>query len=111
MNNSLGKNIANQRHRARLTQEQLAELSDMTVNYLSKVERGVVKQVGSVNLYRIAQALEVPMEDLVVGRPVDRKPQPARRLLNQQLDLLTPAMREQYCRLFVNLLRLAAKEK
>ena len=40
MNNYLGKNIAAQRHTARMTQEQLAELSDMTINYLSKIERG-----------------------------------------------------------------------
>ena len=40
MNNYLGKNIATQRHAARMTQEQLAELSDMTINYLSKIEQG-----------------------------------------------------------------------
>lgn len=45
MNNYLGKNIATQRHAARMTQEQLAELSDMTINYLSKIKRGVVKQI------------------------------------------------------------------
>lgn len=69
MNNYLGKNIATQRHVARMTQEQLAELSDMTINYLSKIERGVVKQIGAGSLYRIAKALNVSMESLVEARP------------------------------------------
>ena len=46
MNNYLGKNIATQRHAARMTQEQLAELSDTTINYLSKIERGLSSKSG-----------------------------------------------------------------
>lgn len=107
MNNSLGKNIADQRHRAHLTQEQLAELSDMTINYLSKIERGVVKQIGSASLYRIAKALGVSMEDLMVGRQVDHQPLPNQQLLVQQLQLIDAAKSEKYCDLFVRILQLS----
>ncbi|HJG16489.1 helix-turn-helix transcriptional regulator [Ligilactobacillus salivarius] len=41
-----------------MTQEQLAEFSDLTVNYLSKIERGIAKKVSAESLYRISQALK-----------------------------------------------------
>lgn len=105
MTNVLGKNIANQRHRVHLTQEQLAELSDMTINYLSKIERGVVKQISSGSLYRIASALNVSMEDLMEGHTVDTKPQPNRKLLQRELSLLNSKQSEEYCKLFVGLIK------
>lgn len=111
MENFLGRNIANQRHRAHLTQEQLAELSDMTVNYLSKIERGVVKQIGSTNLYKISKALDVSMEDLLIGHPVNNQLLPNRQLLTRQLDLISPDKSEEYCDLFVKLLHLANEEE
>lgn len=40
---NLSKNIVNRRKFLNLTQEQLAESSDITVNYLSKLERNHIK--------------------------------------------------------------------
>ena len=110
MNNYLGKNIAAQRHTARMTQEQLAELSDMTINHLSKIERGVVKQIGAGSLYRIAKALNVSMESLVEGT-TEAAPavSPQRQLLNQQLDRLDPIQSDEYSRLFFDLLKVAER--
>lgn len=107
MNDSLGKNIAAQRHRANMTQEQLAELSDITINYLSKVERGVIKQISSASLYRLAQALNVSMEDLIEGNEVKTRPQPNRQLLIQEMDLLDPQVSEEYSKLFLDLIKLS----
>ena len=110
MNNYLGKNIATQRHAARMTQEQLAQLSDMTINCLSKIERGVVKQIGAGSLYRIAKALNVSMESLVEGT-TEAAPavSPQRQLLNQQLDRLDPIQSDEYSRLFFDLLKVAER--
>jgi len=47
MDNNVGANIAQERHNQGMTQEQLAELSDLTINYLSKVERGAAKQISA----------------------------------------------------------------
>lgn len=58
MKNNVGGNIARERHNQHMTQEQLAELSDLTINYLSKIERGTIKQVGANTLFRISKALE-----------------------------------------------------
>jgi transcriptional regulator with XRE-family HTH domain len=42
----------------KLTQEQLAESSDMHVTYISQIERGL-KNVSLFNIHRIAHALSV----------------------------------------------------
>ena len=93
-----------------MTQEQLAQLSDMTINHLSKIERGVVKQIGAGSLYRIAKALNVSMESLVEGT-TEATPAvaPQRQLLNQQLDRLDPIQSDEYSRLFFDLLKVAER--
>lgn len=93
-----------------MTQEQLAKLSDMTINYLSKIERGVVKQIGAGSLYRIAKALNVSMESLVEGT-TEATPAvaPQRQLLNQQLDRLDPIQSDEYSRLFFDLMKVAER--
>lgn len=62
--NALGHNISRERKQQNMTQEQLAEFSNLTVNYLSKIERGIAKKVSAESLYRIAKALNVSMESL-----------------------------------------------
>lgn len=47
-----------------MTQEQLAEKSDLHWTYISGIERGV-RNVTIVNLFHIAAALKVKVRDLV----------------------------------------------
>ena len=60
---SLGARIAAQRKRAGLTQEQLAEASAYSVEFISLVERGINAPTVE-GLERIAIALKVRVRDL-----------------------------------------------
>jgi transcriptional regulator with XRE-family HTH domain len=46
-----------------LSQEQLGMLAQLDRTYISGIERGV-RNVGVINIFRIAQALKVPPADL-----------------------------------------------
>lgn len=46
-----------------LSQEQLAMLAQLDRTYISGIERGV-RNVGVINIFRIAQALKVPPAEL-----------------------------------------------
>ncbi|GFI60242.1 helix-turn-helix transcriptional regulator [Limosilactobacillus reuteri] len=65
MNKTIGKNITTRRHQLKITQEQLAELSNLSVNYISKIERGTTPNISAKTLYRLAKGLNVPMENLL----------------------------------------------
>lgn len=51
-----------------LTQEKLAELSELHPNYISSVERGQ-RNISICNIERIARALSVSMPDLLQDYP------------------------------------------
>ncbi|WP_370868581.1 helix-turn-helix domain-containing protein [Undibacterium sp.] len=51
-----------------LTQEKLAELSDLHPNYISSVERGR-RNISICNIERIAHALNVSMPELLQDYP------------------------------------------
>ncbi len=109
MDQNLGQNIAALRHKRRLTQEQLAELSDTTVNYLSKIERGVISNISAKLLAKFANALNVSMDDLYYNKitayaddeqPVELK------LLNTALLKLPSDEQIEYAKHFIALLKL-----
>lgn len=88
---SIGENIAKYRRKHNLTQEQLANLSDLTSNYLSKIERGVADNFSAINLVRIAQALGVSVDDLI-----DHETQlPDKRVYQAKLNALLDEMNDQ----------------
>jgi transcriptional regulator with XRE-family HTH domain len=60
----LGKCIRSYREQAGLTQEKLAEKSDLTPKYLGEVERGLVN-ISVDALARIAAALKTRIRDIV----------------------------------------------
>jgi transcriptional regulator with XRE-family HTH domain len=60
----LGQTIRLYRKQAELSQEQLAEKSDLHPGYVSSVERGA-KTISVDALVRIANALRVRLRDLV----------------------------------------------
>lgn len=62
---TVGLNIRLARTKENMTQEQLAELADISTSYISAIERG--KQSVSLEyMNRIAGALKVPVSDLLV---------------------------------------------
>lgn len=65
MNKTIGKNITARKHQLKMTQEQLAELSNLSVNYISKIERGTTPKISAKTLYQLAKSLNVSMENLL----------------------------------------------
>lgn len=57
-------NLKQQRHRKSLSQEELAELSDLHRTYISAVERGV-KNISIDNMEKLANALNVDLIELL----------------------------------------------
>lgn len=67
----VGQNFSRLRRRQGLTQEQVAERSGFSQQYLSDLERGK-RNPTIVSLYELAQALGVPYLDLL--RPPRQRP-------------------------------------
>lgn len=63
----LGKNIVNRRHELKMTQQTLAERSDLSINFISRLERGGSNNVSSATLYKLALALQTSMDSLIIG--------------------------------------------
>lgn len=62
----IGKRIKTQRKAKHITQEYLAEKSDLSVGYISQVERGMSKISLDV-LYKIADTLDCDITELIMG--------------------------------------------
>ena len=62
----LGHAIWNTRKKAGLTQEKLAEKSDLSTVFISRIERGI-ESPSVDNLVKVAKALGVKVVDLVNG--------------------------------------------
>lgn len=58
-----GSRVRTLRKKRDLTQEKLAEAADLSVNFISFVERGI-KSPSLASMERIAQALNVPIMEL-----------------------------------------------
>lgn len=65
MQQILGKNIAQRRHELGMTQQQLAELSNLSINFISRLERGRSADVSSATLLRLSTALATSMDHLM----------------------------------------------
>lgn len=62
----LGRNIKIERIRKNITQEKLAEMVDMSLSYISKLEQGLTSPTAIV-LYKMARELNIPMEKFFDG--------------------------------------------
>ena len=68
MKHILSQNIVNRRHKLNMTQQQLAEASDLSINFISQLERGGSSDVSSSTLLRLANALNTTMDSLMINR-------------------------------------------
>lgn len=67
MQQLLGKNIAKRRHKLNMTQQELAELSNLSINFISRLERGRSNTVSSTTLLSLASALGTSMDSLMAN--------------------------------------------
>ena len=65
----LGRNIKAERVRNDITQERFAELIDMSLSHISKLEQGLTSPSALV-LYKMSKVLNIPMEEFFKG--IDR---------------------------------------
>lgn len=65
MNINLGKEISRRRREQRLTQEDLAELSDLSVNFISRLERTKNQNISIHKLDSIARALNTTTPEII----------------------------------------------
>lgn len=104
--NNLSQNIVKQRHALHLTQEKLAEKAGMSVNFLSKLERGASRTVSAETLQRLANALEISMEELLNGinKEYSYTKGPYEIQLNKILKSYSQTQREEICKGLITIL-------
>jgi len=64
----IGKNIRRLRQQKKLSQENLARLSNISLNTLTKIESGFTKRPSIQTIQEIAKALEISLDTLVEGK-------------------------------------------
>jgi len=81
-----GKRIMERRKKLGMTQEQLAEKSEVTTQFVSYAESGK-RTMRAEKLMKLAVALEVSTDYILTGDIIDKD----KLLLSEKLDKLTPA--------------------
>lgn len=64
-NINIGNRIRNYRIKKKMTQEKLAEYSDLSINFISKLERGQKKNISINKLLNICNALDITVSELL----------------------------------------------
>ena len=62
----LGRNIKAERMRKDITQERFAELINMSLSYVSKLEQGLISPT-AITLFKMADILSIPMDEFFKG--------------------------------------------
>ena len=91
---NVGKIIQQKRKALGITQEKLAELSNLSVNYISKMERLDDQNISLKSLAAIAKALDATIPELLIKTPFEVNQSDSAnletRLLAKKLQLLPP---------------------
>ena len=87
----IGRQIQRYRKRNGLTQEQLAEIADISASFMGHIERGT-RKLSVDTLHRIANALNCSADDLMGGLASKQNFTAAEELLNHFLILAEEAI-------------------
>ena len=112
---NLGAEISRRRREQKLTQEDLAELSDLSVNFISRLERTKDQNISIQKLDSIARALNTTTPDIINNayrsKPVkssevslDSTPVFVKKVANE-LRKLPKDKAERMCKAFIILLK------
>ena len=89
---SIGKNIRSYRIKRKLRQEDLAEMTDLSVTYIGMVERG--EKIPALETFiKILNALEVSA-DIILADVLKVGYEIKSSLLNEQINALSPTERD-----------------
>ena len=67
----LGRNIIAERMRKDITQERFAELINMSLSYVSKLEQGLISPT-AITLFKMADILSISMDEFFKGIDVKK---------------------------------------
>lgn len=84
----IGKRVKEVRKQHHLSQAQLAELADLSPQYLSQIETAK-KQASLQSLINISKALNVSLDDLLIGNQIEKKSE----YYNEIIDLMEDCSR------------------
>lgn len=100
--NNLGNNILKYRKIKGMTQEKLAEFSDLSITFLSKLERSENQNISIQKLEKIAQTLDVDVTDLLSTNSKNETPveSPNLDILIKQLSRLEHSKAERLAKYF-----------
>lgn len=87
INIEIGMRIKQIRTQRKITQEQLAEMIDVTVQYISDLERGVTGS-SVATIVKLCQVLDVSSDYILLGKEGSTDPQ-----LQQKLNQISPAQK------------------
>ncbi|EEJ71996.1 helix-turn-helix domain-containing protein [Lactobacillus ultunensis] len=109
MNINLGEEISRRRREQKLTQEDLAELSDLSVNFISRLERTKDQNISIQKLDSIARALNTTTPDIVNNAYRVKKIKPENPIFIQkvtnELRKLPTVKAERICKSLIVLLK------
>lgn len=104
---TISKNLIKYRKRVGLSQEKLAEIAGISVGYVSKLERSIPNNTSVSVLMRIAEALDITLNDLVYDDTENQLTQlPNQKQLNKILDQLDDKTSEKLCKNIVDSIKL-----
>lgn len=109
MKNTFGDNIRLARTKQKLTQEKLAELSGLSLNFVSNLERNNSNNISIKNATKIADALGMPLTALLTKPDKAQNEYPSSQRLNYLLMNLPKNLAEEYATEFINILRIQNK--
>lgn len=88
----IGEKIKSERKRAGLTQEQLSEKLDVTVGYISQLERGITR-ISLDTLAKIATILECDVSSFLVNTAINHSNYLSDEI-NERIKSLTPRQKK-----------------
>lgn len=106
---TISKNLIKYRKRIGISQEKLAEEAGISVGYVSKLERSIPSGTSVSVLLRIADTLDITLNDLAYNSETDKSSttqKPNQRQLNKMLDSLDDETSEVLCKNIINSIKL-----
>ncbi|WHQ80773.1 helix-turn-helix transcriptional regulator [Ligilactobacillus animalis] len=109
---NIGNNVRYFRKKYHFTQEQLAEKSGLSVNFISRLERTSDQNVSIKTLIKIAEAFDISLSDLVAVANTTSELESNRNIveLTNKLGKLDDEKADKFSQAFIQLLELSAND-